>query len=164
MTQGRNHKTPAQIAFDNANKPLKAPSPTGEKPNPPSWLKGEALREWNRIADPLYEAGLIDAVDRSLLTAYCSSWATYVDATRDLLENGYTIESVGDTVKANPAITAADKALKAMLAISGQIGLSVNARNRVGASMPSPQGGKETEASSKLEGFLSGSPLKVAAS
>ena len=51
--------------------------PVGELADPPHWLKGEALDEWNRVVKAL-PPGVLKSADASLLAAYCEVWRQFV--------------------------------------------------------------------------------------
>lgn len=55
-----------------------------EVPEPPDWLEGEALAEFNRVVAELRETGLLCRADRGSLAVYCCLWAEFVKAS----ENG----------------------------------------------------------------------------
>lgn len=42
-------------------------------PAPPTWLDGEAKREWKRVAGPLVARGLLTALDVVALEMYCTA-------------------------------------------------------------------------------------------
>lgn len=62
-------------------------------PNPPSWLSGEAKAEWKRVVPGLARLDLLKPEDRAALAAYCEAWATFVQATRTVQEEGQVIEA-----------------------------------------------------------------------
>lgn len=60
-------------------KVTRAPKP-GPVPDPPDWLQGIALNQWQRLAPKLNALGLFETLDRDLLALYCDAYATYVEA------------------------------------------------------------------------------------
>lgn len=52
----------------------------GPVPDPPDWLAGIALEQWNRLAPKLNSLGLFETLDRDLLALYCDAYAGYVEA------------------------------------------------------------------------------------
>jgi P27 family predicted phage terminase small subunit len=77
-------KTPTTLKVLNGN-PGKRTIPEDEvKPKPlmpkkPSFLKGEAAKEWRRIAPKLEALGLLTEIDGSALADYCVSYAHWVE-------------------------------------------------------------------------------------
>ena len=47
-------------------------------PEKPSFLQGEASRAWDRIAQELYDAGILTKLDRAALTALCLAYAEVI--------------------------------------------------------------------------------------
>lgn len=67
--------------------------PVAEMPDCPKHLKGEAKKEWNRIAAELGAYQMISAVDRAALAMLCTQWGRYVEAE----------EMIAAEAKKNPA-------------------------------------------------------------
>lgn len=57
------------------------PDVQGPFPEPPEWMQGEALKEWERVRQISAYAACVKAPDRGILTGYCVIWA-------DLAKNG----------------------------------------------------------------------------
>jgi len=60
-------------------------------PDPPSWLEGEALAEWQRIVPELERLRLLSGPSRSSLTAYCVMVATHSAATAVITREGLMV-------------------------------------------------------------------------
>lgn len=56
------------------------PRPAPELPEPPAWMRGEALEEWKRVTAELEPLGYLSQLDRGVLTAYCLLWARLCSA------------------------------------------------------------------------------------
>ena len=54
------------------------PMPSVVIPDMPKFLKGEARKEWNRIAPLLAKRKCLTEWDRSMLAMYCQEWGKYV--------------------------------------------------------------------------------------
>ncbi len=52
--------------------------PEVELPGFPSWLWGEAKKEWKRVGAELVRYGLVSKLDRAALVLYCQAWAKMV--------------------------------------------------------------------------------------
>ena len=57
-------------------------------PVPPVHLADEALVEWYRLGPALHANGTLDSQSVALVASYCSTWAVYVEAGRQLREHG----------------------------------------------------------------------------
>lgn len=79
---------------DTAGRPVNlGPAFKRVPPNPPSWLSREAAAEWKRVVPGLSRLDLLKPEDRAGLAAYCEAWATFVQATRTVQEEGQVIEA-----------------------------------------------------------------------
>lgn len=79
---------------DTAGRPVNlGPAFKRVPPNLPSWLSAEAKAEWKRVVPGLSRLDLLKPEDRAALAAYCEAWATFVQATRTVQEEGQVIEA-----------------------------------------------------------------------
>lgn len=111
-----------------------APGPAFKRlpPDPPEWLSGEALAEWHRVVPGLSRLDLLKPEDRAVLTAYCETWARFVDATAEVREHGLTVENHSTRkdgtestwTTTNPAVGVVTQAGKELRAFAAQFGLS----------------------------------------
>ena len=62
-------------------------------PARPTFLKGAAKKEWERIAPELYKLGLLSKVDRAALAAYCQAYGRCDEAERKVKKEGYLFET-----------------------------------------------------------------------
>lgn len=117
------------------------PRPVKVKPTPPDWLSGEALAEWDRISDDLYDIGLLTRVDRTSLTAYCQAYARWVECEQAINEHGVTfIGRLG--IQIRPEATMAAKLYGIIKTFCHEFGLSPSARARM---VLPDQGGDEDD-------------------
>jgi len=100
-------------------------------PRPPTWLSREAAAEWRRVVPGLTRLDLLKEEDRAVLTAYCETWATFVDATRTVRKEGLTIEAKQGTLP-HPAVGIARAAGRELRAFAGQFGLTPAAEMALG--------------------------------
>ncbi|MFN2490371.1 MAG: phage terminase small subunit P27 family [Actinomycetota bacterium] len=107
-------------------------------PNPPTWLPSMAKREWRRVLGlcKRYE-GWLQAVDRAALTGYCSSWAIFEEASKDIAERGVMVTGrssadkvTGARVK-NPAIAVARDAQTSLRYWCRELGFTPDARGKL---------------------------------
>lgn len=98
------------------------------KAEPPRWLKGDGLREWERIVPELHRQGLLSVLDLAMVAAYCE-----------------TFSAVGRAKKAGDE-RLLQKLLSEVRAFSNRLGLSPADRGHV-----TPQGSEEEGAASLLD-------------
>lgn len=111
---------------------LKGISPLKEPP--PFWMTTMAKNEWKRIYPHIIELP-ISELDRTLLAMYCTSYAQYRRALKDVEVEGqivYEVNSKGFEVKKkNPSIEIMMQMSKEIRAIAGQLGLTLDSRLRL---------------------------------
>lgn len=126
---------------DSGGRPVKTPPDFRRiAPRPPTWLSREAAAEWRRVVPGLTRLDLLKEEDRATLTAYCETWATFVDATRRVRKEGLTIEAKQGTLP-HPAVGIARNAGRELRAFGNLFGLSPAAEMALGK----VTGGEEDE-------------------
>src|SRR5208282_4191794 len=116
-----------------------------EIPPPPELLKGEALKEWQRLTPMLADAGVITKLDRNMVAAYCHAWARWVECEKFLEKTGLIVMSPNKMPIYSPYLSAANKAMEQMRQLSEQLGLSPSARSRIRVTQPiGPEDAAET--------------------
>lgn len=128
--------------------PENEPQPTVAIPTRPGWLSPEAKHEWSRLSAELEHLGLLTIVDRGAFAAYCQSWALYVDAVKDLVDNGTSFTTAKGYEGPRPAVGMMVKMLSAMSRFGGKFGLSPADRAKI--DLPKP------EAEDEFSNFLKG--------
>ena len=113
--------------------PKGEPQPTLGIPSRPEWLSPEAKREWNRVTRELDRIGLLAKVDRALLASYCDCWGRYVEAVKDLRENGTTFTTDKGYQGPRPSVGIAQKALQQMMQLSARFGFTPADRSKMAA-------------------------------
>lgn len=152
MTMGRPPKpTQMKVIEGNPGKrplPQHEPKPTIKAPSCPKHLDKEAKAEWRRISKELLQLGLLTAIDRSGLAAYCQCWSRWVYAEEQLaglrepkpividdeiigVIDGWTFRTDKGYEAATPWISIASKALAEMRQYITEFGLSPAARTRI---------------------------------
>jgi P27 family predicted phage terminase small subunit len=111
---------------------LRQPVPSGS-PTCPSFLQGEARREWRRILRALEPLGLATTVDRAALAAYCQLWGRWVAAEAALMASGTVIPARRGTPMLAPQFYAAQAILSQLRALLQEFGLTPLARTRLKA-------------------------------
>ncbi|TFB96538.1 MULTISPECIES: phage terminase small subunit P27 family [unclassified Cryobacterium] len=101
-------------------------------PEPPDWLSREALAEWERVVPEMSRLDILKPSDRAALAIYCENWATFVEASRIIANEGLTIEAKQGTLP-HPAVGIARAAGREARTWAGQFGLTPAAENAFSA-------------------------------
>jgi len=110
------------------------PTPRVDIPDKPTFLKGEAAKEWNRITPLLAAQKCLTEWDRSLIAAYCFEWGVYVQLCKTVKIEDISLETILGNRMANPLFNARNKALKNMKEIATEFGLTPSSRTRLSVS------------------------------
>jgi len=110
-------------------------------PQPPEWLAGEALAEWNRRAPQLAELGVIGAIDQAVLALYCQAWERYLEAKRALGRKSRVVKPRGGNPYTSPLVTQVRDALADVIKLARELGLSPSARSGLKIEAKTPAGG-----------------------
>ncbi len=108
-------------------------------PKPPTWLSREAKAEWKRVVPGLSRLDLLKEEDRAALTVYCETWARFVEATKDVHANGFTITNrtirkdgtESEWTSKNPAVTVAETASVQLRGMAQEFGLTPSAESKL---------------------------------
>jgi P27 family predicted phage terminase small subunit len=98
-------------------------------PEAPAYLPQYAREEWNRVAPELWLIGLLSSLDTACLSAYCSSYAMWRQASEEL-DQLIVTTSAGD-LRRHPLIKVVADAASNMVRFSGEFGLTPVARTRL---------------------------------
>ncbi|WP_041773569.1 phage terminase small subunit P27 family [Leuconostoc kimchii] len=103
---------------------------------PPYHLKGSGVTIWKKIVPELLKLGTIKQIDTVNLESFCSSYATYIIAEKEISENGifaYNFDNEGnkttDFSKKNPAYSIMNDSIKTMKSLAIDLGLSFDSRS-----------------------------------
>jgi len=131
------------------------PRPRRCIPRRPDHLCGEAEKEWRRVTQELEELGLLSALDRAPLAAYCLAWGRWVEAERKVAELGPVLkaEATGGLYQ-NPWLAVANKAHEQMLKAAALFGMDPSNRGRIQALPPDEP--KDAEARDYFDGSALG--------
>jgi len=138
--------TPTRLKVITGN-PGRRPLPDAEPQIPaaslkaPAYLKGDARREWQRVAPALVVSGVLTQADVSSFAAYCTAygrWRTAEKAIaemakRDKLTQGLMIKTTNGNAIQNPLIGTSNKAMADMMRYAAEFGLTASARSRISA-------------------------------
>lgn len=151
----------------NLEEPTPPPLPSDSILQPPEWMDELAKAEWLKVAPCLQPLGLLSALDRAALEAYCvaySRWRKAEDAIAKLEQAGgadgrsaLLIKTPSGYVQENPYVTIARKYHGVMRAWMSEFGMTPSSRTGIfsGEFTPLPARQPDTkttsvESSSKL--------------
>lgn len=93
---------------------------------PPSFLVGEGLKEWQRIIPLLNENIPISELDSTLIASYCLSVGTVVECQKDINDRGVIVEG-----SSNPSVRMQSQAIKDMRLLASSLGISLDSRMKI---------------------------------
>ncbi len=99
--------------------------------DPPEYLDDCGKAKWHELAAQLGELGVLAASDASILTLYCATWSLWRQASDRVRDEGLTVASGEGSPKTNPCYHIASDALKTLLRIGTECGMSPSARGSV---------------------------------
>jgi P27 family predicted phage terminase small subunit len=107
------------------------PVPPEGLPDCPPHLSDVARAEWERIAGPLHEMGVLTLVDRAALAAYCQAYGRWVEAEEKLKETPVLLKTPSGYVQQSPWLSVANKQLELMGRYMAELGMTPASRSRV---------------------------------
>ena len=118
------------------DRPKNEPQPRRGMPEPPDYLQGEALAEWHRKAELLYEQGTLTLVDDTILAAYCLAYELMLVALEECRKEGQDkLKIITKTVNCNtiqfPALGVYRTALKDMIKFAAELGMTPSGRTGI---------------------------------
>lgn len=141
------HPTALRLIKGNpSHRPVNAaePKPPPAMPTAPEFLAAEARAEWDRIVGDLYAIGVLTLIDRAALAAYCTAYGRWVEAETALGRARVAAEKEGKGESAltngwrvSPLVHAANTAMRDLMRIAAEFGMTPSARSRVKATPPS---------------------------
>jgi P27 family predicted phage terminase small subunit len=100
-------------------------------PDPPIQLTPRALEEWNRLAIPLFNLGVMTKYDRAVFALYCQSWGRWQDAEEQVAAKGTVVKTQSGNIIQNPALAVSNRAAKDCIRYAQELGLTPSARSRI---------------------------------
>jgi len=111
----------------NKNEPRFSPV---KKAAPPDWFDDTARNMWETITRELCGQGVLCITDLHNVVLFCAAFSNWEKAQREVMARGITVESpVGP--KKNPALTAANEAMRQIVTIGSLLGLDPSSRQRI---------------------------------
>ena len=99
-------------------------------PEPPRYLSVRAKAEWRRVAKEMLPLGLLVALDRTMLAAYCAAAGQFAEASHQLKTQDLS------TKPGTKWLFIQSMAMKAMKQFAPELGISLSARSRIKVSKP----------------------------
>lgn len=109
------------------------PQPPEGVPDCPAHLNAAAREEWDRLAHVLHDMGVVTAVDRVALAAYCQCYGRWVEAEEKLQTTPMLLRTATGYVQQSPWLSIANKQMELMGRYMAELGLTPAARSRVTA-------------------------------
>lgn len=135
--RGRKPKPTAvkKLAGNPGRRPLNDNEPQfpvpGRTPSPPDYLSDEAQEVWRDLGKMLLDAGLLTRVDRYALGMFCAVAGRWMEAERDLRDEGLILTSSDGNAYQNPRLHVANRAWDQMRKMLGEFGLTPAERSRL---------------------------------
>jgi P27 family predicted phage terminase small subunit len=133
-------------------RPFRADAPLPPVPKAPRWLDEEARRHWKELAPACVKMGTLTPLDASAFALYCWAWSTWKSASQQLQATGTTYTTATGLKKRHPLAGVAADALRQVMSLAGEFGLTPLGRQRLRVAAPrSPE-------VDELDSFLDGTP------
>ena len=134
-TRGRKPKPTAMKVLEGnpGKRPLNLAEPHPEKklPDCPDWLEDEAKAEWERLAVPLYNLGLLTELDMAAFASYCQAYARWKEAEEFISQHGSIVKTKTGFWQQVPQVYIARANQAMMLKAAAEFGLTPSARSRI---------------------------------
>jgi P27 family predicted phage terminase small subunit len=102
-------------------------------PPAPVFLGDAATKEWELIIPQIVDLGILAKVDMAMITAYCIEWGTYIEAERQLQDEGRMTHAANGTVMQHPLNNLKNAALKQAIKLATEFGFTPSSRTSIGA-------------------------------
>lgn len=138
MVAGRGRKPKPTSLKSNAGNPGKRKLNSAE-PNysaltaaePPEWLTENATIMWRLVVSELCNAQVLQVTDLHNVEVFCTAYGTWRTAQAEVADKGVTVEGAMGGVIKNPALTAANEAVRQMATFGALLGLDPSSRSRL---------------------------------
>jgi P27 family predicted phage terminase small subunit len=107
--------------------------------DPPEWLSENARRVWQMIVPQLCSAKVLALTDLHNVEAFCTAYGNWRLAQDAVQQFGIVVTSAQGSPIKNPALTAANEAMRQMVTFGSMLGLDPASRTRIiGGNKPEP--------------------------
>lgn len=117
--------------------------------DPPSYLDEGAAEMWQRVMPELLREKVLQVTDMHNVEAFCVAYSKWKESERIVVRLGIVVESAQGAPMKNPALTAANEAMRQMVMFGSLLGLDPSSRSRI-------IGGDKSDAGNKFAEILSG--------
>lgn len=107
------------------------PHPEKKLPNCPEWLEDEAKAEWERLAVPLHNLGLLTELDMASFASYCQAYARWKEAEEFISQHGSIVKTKTGYWQQVPQVSISRANQAMMLKAASEFGLTPSARSRI---------------------------------
>lgn len=115
--------------------------------DPPDWLSSRAETMWRMLVPELLREKVLCITDLHNVEAFCSAYSKWRLAEEAVEEFGIVVESAQGSPMKNPALTAANEAMRQMATFGALLGLDPSSRSRI-------IGGKKPGGDNPFSGLL----------
>lgn len=121
----------------NTDEPKPEPVPDDEPP--PEWLSDDQKEGW-RYAMKNAPAGMLSALDRSILVAWVVAEERHADAAQHVSRLGSLVKGKGGVPYQNPYLSIMNKQAQIMMRAAAELGFTPSSRSRVKVTPPKGAG------------------------
>jgi len=109
------------------------PKPKLAIPKPPAHLDVVAMREWRRLAQELFNLGLLSNLDVGVLAMNCVNFSRWVEAEKNIQKMGAVILTPNGCEQVSPWVGISQKAQDLMRKTASELGLTPASRPKISA-------------------------------
>ena len=135
-------RTPTALKLVRGNpskRPINDAEPTPTAPHDlkcPDWLSATAKEHWPVIAEPLYAAGLLTAIDTTALGLFCESFVLWKEANDKVAKFGPVVKGAAGYPVRSPYLRIVSQQSELMLRILVEFGMTPSSRSRCAVAKP----------------------------
>ncbi len=120
------------------NRPLNKdePKPEPGAPPMPPHMEFEAAETWGWLCEVLAGMGLLAKSDVAIMMAYCDAYSEYLEARKQVEDEGLTCTGEKGGQYMNPAFSAESSLRKQLVSYAAELGLTPSARSRIQVTPP----------------------------
>ncbi|MNJ28495.1 Phage terminase, small subunit [compost metagenome] len=99
--------------------------------DPPEWLSERAAVVWRMLVPELLRENVLALTDLHNVEAFCTAYSNWRLAQDSVEQFGIVVESSQGSPMKNPALTAANEAMRQMVTFGSMLGLDPASRTRI---------------------------------
>lgn len=99
--------------------------------DPPEWLSDRAATMWKMLVPELLREHVVALTDLHNVEAFCTAYDKWRMAEESVQQFGIVVESSQGSPMKNPALTAANEAMRQMVTFGSMLGLDPASRTRI---------------------------------